>query len=154
MNHIHLCATRYLLVLCLITGMTQALAESGEYTAPCSNGDFKGELKVAWETTVSQLRVRGVEYRITRSGGQEGGDKANILIMARFKGTILTHSYTVKSPDAMLQDGAWHALPQPLDLVVTAPEGLTVAEEIVQFVFDKSGIDPKCEFSTTRVLGD
>ncbi|WP_426624437.1 hypothetical protein ACPPVW_18825 [Leifsonia sp. McL0607] len=129
-------------------------------TQSCTNGDFKGEADLTttftpsgeggdWTTTVDS-------YRITRSNGQAGGNKANVNLFFWVErgGVGPEVQKSVWSADAMIQDGAWHNLGisgtianVPIQLKpLYSSSGYAVLSGVaeVKFVFDKSGSDPSC----------
>lgn len=151
-----------LLVVPLAAEPAQAMPSqapvSVKLTQTCSTGNFTGEADLTatftptgnsgtWTTTVDR-------YRITRSNGQAGGNKANVDLSFWVNwGTGQTAEYKeAKSADAMIQDGAWHGLGTSgtltnLPLQSSRTEQLfdqMNAHVVVQFTFDKSGIDPSC----------
>ena len=101
----------------------------------CTAGNFKGEV---WgyvsQVPNSPTKVFHLsEYRITKYNGQSGGNKANI--------NVSTVGYSKNSPDSMIQDGTWRHLGY-IGNVRNYNGALNV-----QFVFDKSGSDPRCTAS-------
>ncbi|MFS2199815.1 hypothetical protein ACCD00_14955 [Pseudomonas sp. Pseusp3] len=114
---------------------------SKPFHVSCSTGNFTGEAKGHYFNYGSSKSVYLKEYRITKHNGQSGGNKANVnLVVANFNGG---GSKEVKSPDRMKQDGQWNA--QDLS-VMHAP--WSSAQIRVEFIFDKSGSDPRCTSRT------
>jgi hypothetical protein len=98
-------------------------------TMSCSAGAFTGSAEIATSGGHGQFfTVSVLRYKIEKHAGQSGGDKANI--------NIFVGGDASKSPDRMIQDGRWHALNQWA--------GADVSVGQVQFIFDKSGSDPRC----------
>ncbi|WP_066514309.1 hypothetical protein [Curtobacterium ammoniigenes] len=103
-------------------------------TVSCSAGNFTGtaELRVSSPASDGSTTTGSVlRYRIQKHNGQQGGNKANI--------NLFVGGNSAKSPDRMIQDGNWHTL----DLWTA---GNSSRGEI-QFIFDKSGSDPRCSTS-------
>lgn len=113
-------------------------------TVSCENGNFKGEAQVTYSRGDISLFAGIYQYRITRSNGQSGGNKANINIEAVGRYGNMDTSEKARSPDSMRQDGNWHSL--DISAVATSQPG-TMAYFEVEFVFDRSGSDPSCKTS-------
>ncbi|MHC8286713.1 hypothetical protein ACYZUD_07730 [Pseudomonas sp. XS1P51] len=114
-----------------------AKAASQPFSVSCTSGNFKGEATGHYYNYGSSKSIYLKYYRITKSNDQQGGNKANVNLGA-FNASG-SGSKQVKSPDSMKQDGQWHSQ----DLSITyAPWSSTQIQ--VEFVFDKSGSDPKC----------
>ena len=98
----------------------------------CSAGNFRGEVTgyVKYSNQDSSKYFIIEKYRITKLNGQKGGNKANI--------NTTTERYSKKSPDSMNQNGEWHDLHHN-GFVNSYNVPLTV-----EFIFDKSGSDPRC----------
>lgn len=101
-------------------------------TVSCSAGNFTGtaELRVtspSSDGSVTDARV--LRYKIQKHNGQQGGNKANI--------NLFIGGNSAKSPDRMIQDGNWHG-----SELGTAGYGDWGR---IQFIFDKSGSDPRCD---------
>lgn len=121
--------------------MPAAMARSGRSTLRCTKGNFTGELEVSWGGRPFVMRAH--RYRITKRNGQQGGNKANINMFTRTN----QHSgnwEVARSPDKMVQNGQWYNL----DLQVTDYRAASYYFSEVEFVFDKSGTDPKCKTGT------
>lgn len=124
----------------------QAGQVRGRKIYTCTKGNFRGEVEVSYglETRPgyygTQFAMRTHRYRIIKSNGQQGGNKANINIGARTN----QHSgswMTARSPDSMIQNGQWYDLNITSWREHTAPYYFSE----IEFVFDKSGKDPKCK---------
>lgn len=119
---------------------------SGRKIYTCSKGNFKGEVEVSYglssrpEFYGTYFFMRTHRYRITKSNDQGGGNKANINIGARDNQHSGSWS-TAYSPDKMIQNGKWH----DLDLTSWRTHTGKFYFSEIQFVFDKSGADPKCK---------
>ncbi|MFJ4225704.1 hypothetical protein [Microbacterium sp. NPDC089695] len=107
----------------------------------CSSGNFRGEAVVKF---YSHELVQVSDYRIIKLNGQSGGSKANVN--TTIWGESLSgyySSFSKDSPDAMKQDGVWRPLGH------SAFRKLNSWLDVeVQFIFDKSGSDPRCTAST------
>lgn len=102
----------------------------------CENGNFEGEVILTY-ASIGYLTAN--TYKIKKSNGQQGGNKANINI----KILDLTSGYKhaeFKSPDRMLQNNTWQSLDMQGPVLRDRP--LVV---VAEFIFDKTGGDPKCE---------
>ncbi|SEI23042.1 hypothetical protein NLK61_23295 [Pseudomonas fuscovaginae UPB0736] len=112
----------------------------------CSVGRFRGELesRVAFAAAggSAYFDVSAVRYRIVRSGGQGGGDKANInfhLDTVNRQGVVRGND-VYSSPDSLKQDGNWHLL-DINRIVRTDYQGAVTFE----FIFDRSkAADSRC----------
>ncbi|WP_248806257.1 hypothetical protein [Pseudomonas sp. MWU13-2100] len=112
----------------------------------CSVGRFRGELEArvvfASAGNTAYFDVSAVRYRIVRSSGQSGGNKANVNfhLDTLNKQGVVRASDQYRSPDAMRQDGSWHLL-DVNRIVRTDYQGAVTFE----FVFDRSvGGDTRC----------
>ncbi|WP_017906598.1 hypothetical protein [Pseudomonas asplenii] len=112
----------------------------------CSVGRFRGELeaRVAFASAGSSayFDVSTVRYRIVRSGGEGGGNKANInfhLDTLNRQGVVRGND-VYHSPDSLKQDGNWHLL-DVNRIVRTDYQGAVTFE----FIFDRSkSSDSRC----------
>ncbi|KPA88857.1 hypothetical protein [Pseudomonas asplenii] len=112
----------------------------------CSVGRFRGELeaRVAFASAGSSayFDVSTVRYRIVRSGGEGGGNKANInfhLDTLNRQGVVRGND-VYHSPDSLKQDGNWHLL-DVNRIVRTDYQGAVTFE----FIFDRSkASDSRC----------
>lgn len=104
-------------------------------TLTVTSGNFRGELTFQYWWSATHFYFKTSQYRITRSNGQSGGNKANVNI-------VIDNSagqWRNKSPDALWQDGEWHSYVRETDLRVW-DKWATV---YVTFIFDKGGDDPR-----------
>lgn len=117
------------------------------WTATCSSGNFRGEVKGthSYVPGSSVYRVQVDEYRIVKSNGQQGGNKANINVRLGHAPNFSNATGWNRSPDRMIQNGQWFAAPDNLWHQTTGQGDLTMATE---FIFDKSGPDPRCKVDT------
>jgi len=108
------------------------------FSLSCSKDNFTGEVRGHYYNYGSNGRSVYVDqYKITKRNGQSGGNKANVnTTIADANGG---GSKSFKSPDSMKQDGQWH------DLGDFWHSPWTATQVRVEFVFDKSGKDPRCE---------
>lgn len=113
-----------------------AQANTRDINLYCSNGNFEGEAVVNY-ANIGYLS--GKSYKIEKSNNQQGGNKANINLKVLDANT--GHQYLeLKSPDNRLQNNTW----QSLDLEGPVPKDRPLVL-VAQFIFDKTGADPKCE---------
>lgn len=112
-------------------------------TVRVQTGNFVGELTYDYAFKDRQFHFQTVEYKITRLNGQSGGNKANINILLWNDVGGYTQ-WGHNSPDAMWQDGLTHNYPNAQ--VSLREWGWTTVW--VEFIFDKSGGDPRK--STTK----
>lgn len=110
------------------------------FSLSCSSGNFTGVVEGVMGNHFQVGKwVHTTRYKITRSNGQSGGNKANINLYA-----AKSPNYgegKASSPDSMKQDGNWH------DLNLTRQNmgvGSAEVELYYEFIFDKSGSDPRC----------
>lgn len=101
------------------------------------NGNFKGELEVEWWWSTGLFYCYSHRYRITRSNGQQGGNKANLEF--NFASNPNGQRFETKSGDNMNQTGIW--LPYSQGGWIGSPAGDRVIV-FAKFTFDKSGTDP------------
>lgn len=124
----------------------EALTGSRTDYFSCSVGRFRGELeaRVAFSAADAQayFDVSTVRYRIVRSDGQGGGNKANInfhLDTVNRQGVVKGHD-AYRSGDSLQQDGNWHLL--DINRIVRTDHQGAVT---VEFIFDRSkGADSRC----------
>ena len=104
-------------------------------TLVATTGNFKGEVTYSywWGGSGTVFYCYTSQYRITRLNGQQGGNKANLNF---FFDSL--QSWSSRSPDAMWQDGAWHSYARGGWIGANKQ-----ARFFAEFVFDKSGDDPK-----------
>lgn len=103
-------------------------------TLEASYGNFKGELTVTVSRTNGVTVLETVQYRITKSNNQPGGNKANIDGLAFGPGNLVF----IKSPDAMWQDGQWHNWSNSWSF-----PGIGRLMLSLTFTFDTAGKDPQ-----------
>lgn len=129
------------------TTLTVGVGQQKAFTLSCKSGNFTGVVEgvVGNHFQVGKY-VHTTRYKITRSNGQGGGNKANINLSAGKAPHYVGDGGVAKSPDSMKQDGNWHNLN-----LVRSNMGLgssTKGEAYYEFVFDKSGSDPRCSTSS------
>lgn len=113
------------------------------WEATCSSGNFTGTVtgqSVAWGENA--WTVGTLQYRIVKRNGQQGGNKANINFRLGAAPSMSQATGWSRSPDKMVQNGSWYQL----HLLNEGNYQQAMAE--IEFVFDKSGSDPRC---TVRV---
>jgi len=96
-----------------------------------SNGNYKGELTFQHRYVDGRLQFKTTKYRITRSNGQSGGNKANINILIDNS----AGQWSSFSPDSMWQDGQWYVYERNTDMRIW-DKWATV---YILFIFDKPG---------------
>jgi hypothetical protein len=102
----------------------------------CTSGNFEGRARVTIEHGSLSSTARVDQYQIFRRNGQGGGNKANVDL--RIQNSAATSPWSF-SPDSMKQDGGIY----PVSLFAAVPKA-GAATASVEFVFDKSGSDPRC----------
>ena len=113
-----------------------AQANTRDIHLSCDNGNFEGEVILTYGS-IGYLTAN--TYKIKKSNGQQGGNKANINI--KILDVASGHQIAeFKSPDSMLQNNTWQSLPMKGSVPRDRPLVL-----LAEFIFDKSGSDPKCE---------
>jgi hypothetical protein len=114
------------------------------YNVSCASGNFKGEAEITSDSNESTggFEVKVNKYKITKSEGQSGGNKANVNLKATYGWNESVKKLEDKSSDSMQQDGKWHNLSLEVG-GVRIPHWNMLRSE-VEFVFDKSGSDPRC----------
>lgn len=123
----------------LSVSSVQAETRTSEWSTSCSNGDFKGTVGgTYWSDSARNTVVQTSWYMITRSNGQDGGNKANLN--TKFQDMNTGNSYDgAKSGDNLMQDNVRHDI-SLTNMAIASPRVLLRHE----FIFDKSGGDPKC----------
>lgn len=124
---------------------TNSMAASTTAITSCSNGKFFGEAEysVYRDSATGGFGVTVSKYRITRSSGQSGGNKANVKLDGYYYINSTKNDVKHHSSDSMKQDGQWHALALNIGGTPRPSSGAKGAS--LEFVFDKSGTDPKCK---------
>lgn len=124
------------------TTLSVGVGQQKPFSLTCKSGNFIGVVEgVVGRHFYAGKYVHTKRYKITRYNGQSGGNKANVNLSAGRSPNWSAHGTTSYSPDRMIQDGKWH----DLHLV---RQNLAVGDAQVevdyQFIFDKSGTDPRC----------
>ena len=136
----------------MLTGVAvQASADTRvmQKIVSCSTGNFIGSAKVnitLVDLVAKQAKV--TEYKITKINNQQGGNRANLHLLAE-KGMYLNFPSGLGnfigvggySKNNLLQDGAWHT---PTNEIIVSSSGL-LRTMAVKFIFDKNGPDPSCQ---------
>lgn len=112
-------------------------SEAG-FTRSCSKGNFTGYVTGVIGRIQNITYVRIDSYRIVKSAGQGGGNKANVNLWSYGQWGDRSER---KSPDSMKQDSQWHELKMS-----TSHQGYGLRSAHVEIIFDKSGSDPRCSF--------
>ena len=121
-------------------------AVSSDHYLTCSSGNFKGEISYRKTVDTNKTTFTTRAYRITKSNGQRGGNKANINVSTNYRLYNVIHGEQTKnSPDSMKQDGNWHSYIRD----VSIPKPSSRNRFSVKFIFDKSGSDPSCTATHT-----
>ena len=128
------------------TNLNVGVGQSKTFSLSCKSGNFTGIVEgVVGNHYQAGKWVHTTRYKITRSNGQKGGNKANINLYAG-KAPHFVGDGGSKSPDSMKQDGNWHNI-----TLQRGNMGLGASlkgEAYFQFVFDKSLADPDCYTSS------
>lgn len=118
-----------------------SVGNNHDFSLTCKSGNFTGVVEgTAGRHAQAGKWVQTKRYKITRINGQKGGNKANVNLSAG-KAPNFSRDNVVYSPDRMIQDGQWH------DLNLTRHNlaaGSSRVEAAYEFIFDKSGSDPRC----------
>lgn len=122
--------------------------KQGIVNLSCTKGNFTGEVEVSWGRQYHPILgpifvMQTHRYRITKRNGQQGGNKANLNIGTRTN----QHSGSwagARSPDNLVQNGQWY----PLNIRNQDTRVANYYFSEVEFVFDKTGKDPKCKTGT------
>jgi hypothetical protein len=102
-----------------------------------SSKGFTGYISGTLKTYSNGLKVVSIPHvRISKSGGQQGGNKANFEMHMTGQGFYHASAY---SYDNLKQTGAWNNV----NMVVSSYSGM-VNNLRIKFTFDKSGSDPSC----------
>ncbi|WP_339473532.1 hypothetical protein [Pseudomonas sp. RL_5y_Pfl2_69] len=120
-----------------------------EFALGCSNGNFVGRASGIYTIDPKTRAVSAhiQKYKITRLGLQNGGNKANLNMgMSNSSSTVAMGVYSL---DNLRQDDWWREV--ALSRWLTRVPGYPVSVGI-EFVFDKSGADPKCKASKVLTL--
>lgn len=123
----------------LATMSSKGASTSQTGYASCSVGKFKGE--VEYKKTVHQnyTALSITKYKISRLKGQSGGNKANVNLFGYWRTNGRLNSDVSRSPDKMKQDSKWHN-----QKLTVATMNHSHQQYEIQFIFDKSGPDPRC----------
>lgn len=115
-----------------------------EFWIGCSNGKFSGSAYGinTFDSKTNTVSTHIKKYKITREWNQSGGNKANLNLG-------MTHSTTsngmsVYSADNLRQDDFWREVSLSKSMIWVPGYPMSFG---IEFVFDKSGIDPKCKAS-------
>lgn len=107
--------------------------------ATCGVGKFKGEAEYRKVVHPTYTSFTVTKYKITRLNGQKGGNKANVNVFGYWRTNGKINSDAKRSADRMKQDGNWHS--QTLNVATMNHSNQSYE---IQFIFDKSGPDPRC----------
>lgn len=128
------------------TTLSVGVGQEKTFSLTCKSGNFVGvaEGKVGNHFQAGRW-VHLTSYKITRLNGQKGGNKANVNLYASPAPNFIRNEHRAPSRDSMIQDGKWHSVALTRsNFVVASKKG----ELVVEFVFDKSGTDPRCYTSS------
>ncbi|MFL1416343.1 hypothetical protein ACI77M_08965 [Pseudomonas fildesensis] len=99
---------------------------------------FTGYISGTLKTYSNGRKVVSIPHvRISKSGGQQGGNKANFEMHATGQGFYFDSDY---SADNLKQDGTWNNV----NMAVSSYSSNMVNNLRIKFTFDKSGSDPSC----------
>ncbi|TCK63563.1 hypothetical protein EDF27_2108 [Curtobacterium sp. PhB136] len=112
-------------------------------TVSCSAGGMTGEAVLSLASDGTRWRTTVERYKISANGRSKGN--VNPYVWGQnFVGQV-TLDERVSSRDAMVQDGQWHDLGLQLNRSSLPWAAMSQASSTgVEFVFDKSGSDPRC----------
>lgn len=132
-------ATQLSLSIALMMAGSAASAQTfKKFTASCTNGSFTGTAYLEASRFYNLLGVTMTDYKIQAPSSSKSRSKANAN-MSVYSTSSYSTSTWARSNDNLKQDGLVHS--QWLSANITEAR-LGVAQ--VEFVFDKSGNDPKC----------
>ena len=117
-----------------------------EFAVGCNGGDFGGRATGVYtiDPKTRAISAHIQKYKIFRFDNKSAGNKANLNMGMSHSNT--TTAMSVYSADNLRQDDTWRSvsLSRWLHQVPGYPVSVSVG---VEFVFDKSGKDPKCKAS-------
>ena len=120
-----------------------------EFGLSCNNGNFSGRALGIYtiDPNTRAISAHIQKYIITRHGTQSGGNKANLNMGMSHSSN--TTGMSVYSADNLKQDNYWREVSLSRWLPQVPGYPISVG---IEFVFDKSGKDPKCKASTVLAL--
>ncbi|WP_321837382.1 hypothetical protein [Pseudomonas kulmbachensis] len=129
------------------TTLTVGVGQEKTFSLTCKSGNFVGvaQGKVGNHFQTGKW-AHVTSYKITRLNGQSGGNKANVNLYASPAPNFGRSEHRDPSKDSMIQDGKLHNV-----LLKRSNMGLVSSKKgelYVEFVFDKSGPDPRCATSS------
>ncbi|MGK9146148.1 hypothetical protein KXS11_00785 [Plantibacter flavus] len=139
-----------------------ASVASGTHLVQCTSGNFRGEARVrtvfngadSWHPSANSWTVAVESYRISRLNGQSGGNKANLNMrsVTHTDGGSSTSQWDV-SPDNLRQTSTWTPLESVAVTTRVALANTRWLDAELQFIFDKSGSDPRCTVKLGAAAG-
>ena len=116
-----------------------------EFVIGCNGGDFGGRAMGVYTIDPKTRTVSAhiQKYKIFKFKNQSGGNKANLNMGMSHSST--STAMTVYSADNLKQDDYWREVSLSRWLPQVPGYPISVG---IEFVFDKSGKDPKCKAST------
>lgn len=115
-----------------------------EFAVGCNGGDFGGRATGVYtiDPKTRAISAHIQKYKIFRFDNKSAGNKANLNMGMSHSNT--TTAMSVYSADNLRQDDTWRSV--SLSRWLHQVPGYPVSVG-VEFVFDKSGKDPKCKSS-------
>lgn len=140
-------ATQIGLSITLMMAGAAAFAQSKEFTASCSTSGFTGTAYLNGYKTPGGRSFLVHDYKINAPGDSQSRSSANMNVQSYNNATHHSSAWN-KSGDDLKQDG----VTRPISLGAgTAGDHLNTA--IIEFIFDKSGNDPRCTAKVQMPLG-
>ncbi|WP_141232424.1 hypothetical protein [Pseudomonas fragi] len=137
-------AIKAALAATLLLSASASFAEtSKDYTLSCSVSGFTGTAYVTAVKNGNLLTFATKGYKISSPASSKSRSKANLNIRA-WGSTSNTTSAWANSQDNLKQDNTYRSLSLSKSIIETR-----LASGEVQFIFDRSGSDPRC---TTKVM--
>ena len=120
-----------------------------DFVIGCNGGDFGGRAMGVYTIDPKTRTVSAhiQKYKIFKFKNQSGGNKANLNMGMSHSST--STAMTVYSADNLKQDDYWREVSLSRWLPQVPGYPISVG---IEFVFDKSGKDPKCKASTVLAL--
>ena len=115
-----------------------------EFAVGCNGGDFGGRAMGVYTIDPKTRTVSAhiQKYKIFKFKNQSGGNKANLNMGMSHSST--STAMTVYSADNLKQDDYWREVSLSKSMIWVPGYPMSFG---IEFVFDKSGIDPKCKAS-------
>lgn len=122
----------------LVAASSSFAQVSKKFTVGCSNGSFNGTASLHVTRGYGKILVNVTDYKISAPSSSKSRSKANVNVQV-WGATGNRWTSWAKSDDNLKQDGLSHSLYLKQEVNETR-----LGSAQVEFVFDKSGKDPKC----------